>query len=124
MESWRHQLAVRSRQSGVIEVEIQFSSGEIGTYELEIPPAARSGSTGSCAKCPSATRSPVRRTRTRRFWSGASATICWRARRTRDLAKPPFDKPQSFLKLFHTAKQKKLVETVKAVKENAEKIVG
>jgi len=41
-----------------------------------------------------------------------------------DLAKPPFDKPQSFLKLFDGAKQKKLVETVKAIKENAVKIVG
>jgi len=41
-----------------------------------------------------------------------------------DLAKPPFDKPQSFLKLFDGARQKKLVETVKAIKENAEKIVG
>jgi len=41
-----------------------------------------------------------------------------------DLAKPPFDKPQSFLKLFDPARQKKLVETVKAIKENAMKIVG
>ena len=41
-----------------------------------------------------------------------------------DLAKPPFDKPQSFLKLFDGARQKKLVETVKAIKENAMKTVG
>lgn len=41
-----------------------------------------------------------------------------------DLAKPPFDKPQSFLKLFDGTKQRKLVETVKSFKENAEKIVG
>jgi type I restriction enzyme R subunit len=41
-----------------------------------------------------------------------------------DLAKPPFDKPQSFLKLFDGERAKKLVETVKAFRENAEKIVG
>lgn len=41
-----------------------------------------------------------------------------------DLAKPPFDKPQSFLKLFDGAKQKQLVETIKAIKENAVNIVG
>ena len=43
---------------------------------------------------------------------------------TADLAKPPFDKPQSFLKLFDGERAKKLVETVKAFRENAEKIVG
>ena len=36
MESWRHQLAVRSLQSGAIEVVLHFSSAEIGVYELEI----------------------------------------------------------------------------------------
>ena len=41
-----------------------------------------------------------------------------------DLAKPPFDKPQSFLKLFDGERAKKLVETVNAFRENAEKIVG
>ena len=41
-----------------------------------------------------------------------------------DLTKPPFDKPQSFLKLFDGEKQKRLVDTVKSIKENAEKIVG
>jgi len=41
-----------------------------------------------------------------------------------DLAKPPFDKPQNFLKLFDGERAKKLVETVKAFRENAEKIVG
>jgi type I restriction enzyme R subunit len=34
------------------------------------------------------------------------------------------NKPQSFMKLFDGAKQKKLVETVKAIKENAVKDVG
>jgi type I restriction enzyme R subunit len=41
-----------------------------------------------------------------------------------DLAKPPFDKPQSFMKLFDGTRQRKLVETVKLFKENAEKVVG
>ena len=41
-----------------------------------------------------------------------------------DLAKPPFDKPQNFLKLFDGERAKKLVETVKAFRENAEQIVG
>jgi len=41
-----------------------------------------------------------------------------------DLMKPPFDKPQSFVKLFDGAKQKRLVELVNQVKENALKIVG
>lgn len=41
-----------------------------------------------------------------------------------DLAKPPFDKPQSFIKLFDLEKQKRLVDTVKSFKENAIKIVG
>ena len=36
MESWRHQLVVRSRRSGAIEVELQFPSAEIGVYDLEI----------------------------------------------------------------------------------------
>ena len=40
------------------------------------------------------------------------------------LAKPPFDKPASFLKLFDPERQKKLVDTVKSIRENAEKIVG
>jgi type I restriction enzyme R subunit len=33
--------------------------------------------------------------------------------------KPPFDKPQSFIKLFDGAKQKKLVKLVMQIKENA-----
>ena len=41
-----------------------------------------------------------------------------------DLMKPPFDKPQSFVKLFDGAKQKRLVELVNQIKENALKIVG
>lgn len=41
-----------------------------------------------------------------------------------DLFKPPFDKPQSIIKLFDSTKQKKLVTVIKKIKENAEKIVG
>lgn len=40
------------------------------------------------------------------------------------LAKPPFDKPQSFIKLFAGATQKRMVETVKAIKENEVMFVG
>ncbi|WP_342476867.1 DEAD/DEAH box helicase family protein [Paenibacillus sp. FSL H7-0350] len=41
-----------------------------------------------------------------------------------ELVKPPFDKPQSFVKLFDGAKQKKLVETVTRIKDNAVKVIG
>lgn len=41
-----------------------------------------------------------------------------------ELMKPPFDKPQSFIKLFDGSKQKELVELVATIKENAVKIVG
>jgi type I restriction enzyme R subunit len=41
-----------------------------------------------------------------------------------ELAKPPFDKPQSFMKLFDGANQRRLMETVAAIRENAVKIVG
>ncbi|MBB6732817.1 DEAD/DEAH box helicase family protein [Cohnella zeiphila] len=41
-----------------------------------------------------------------------------------ELMKPPFDKPQSFIKLFDGARQKQLVELVTQIKENAVKIVG
>jgi len=41
-----------------------------------------------------------------------------------DLAKPPFDKPLSFIKLFDLETQKRLVDAVKSFKENAVKIVG
>jgi type I restriction enzyme R subunit len=41
-----------------------------------------------------------------------------------ELIRPPFDKPQSFVKLFDGAKQKRLVETVTRIKENAVKIIG
>lgn len=40
------------------------------------------------------------------------------------LMKPPFDKPQSFIKLFDGSKQKQIVEAVNQVKDNAVKIVG
>lgn len=41
-----------------------------------------------------------------------------------ELTKPPFDKPQSFIKLFDSAKQKRIVELVSKIKDNAIKIVG
>jgi type I restriction enzyme R subunit len=41
-----------------------------------------------------------------------------------ELMKPPFDKPQSFIKLFDELKQKRIVEAVTKIKENAVKIVG
>ncbi len=41
-----------------------------------------------------------------------------------ELTKPPFDKPQSFIKLFDGSKQKKIVELVTKIKENAVNIVG
>ena len=41
-----------------------------------------------------------------------------------ELMKPPFDHPQSFIKLFDGSKQKKIVETVKKIKDNAIDIVG
>jgi len=41
-----------------------------------------------------------------------------------ELTKPPFDKPQSFVKLFDGTKQRRLVEMVTQIKENAVKIMG
>lgn len=41
-----------------------------------------------------------------------------------ELMKPPFDKPQTFIKLFDGVRQRKIVETVQQIKENAVKIVG
>ncbi|MFD1136638.1 DEAD/DEAH box helicase family protein [Paenibacillus urinalis] len=41
-----------------------------------------------------------------------------------ELIKPPFDKPQSFIKLFDGTKQQRLVEMVTQIKENAVKIIG
>lgn len=40
------------------------------------------------------------------------------------LMKPPFDRPQSFTKLFDSSKQKQIVKTVTQIKDNAVKIVG
>jgi len=40
-----------------------------------------------------------------------------------ELMKPPFDKPQSFIKLFDSSKQKKIIETITKIKENAIKVV-
>ncbi len=39
-----------------------------------------------------------------------------------DLFKPPFDRPVSFLRLFDPKRQSAIVETVKAIKENATRI--
>jgi len=41
-----------------------------------------------------------------------------------ELMKPPFDKPQSFIRLFDGSRQKRIVETITKIKENAVKIVG
>lgn len=41
-----------------------------------------------------------------------------------ELTKPPFDKPQSFIKLFDGAKQRRLIEMVTQIKENAVQIMG
>lgn len=41
-----------------------------------------------------------------------------------ELTKPPFDKPQSFIKLFDGSKQKRIVELVTKIKDNAVKTVG
>lgn len=41
-----------------------------------------------------------------------------------ELMKPPFDKPQSFIKLFDGAKQKQIVEAVTSIKDNAVKVIG
>jgi len=41
-----------------------------------------------------------------------------------ELTKPPFDRPQSFIKLFDGSKQKRIVELVLKIKDNAVKIVG
>ena len=41
-----------------------------------------------------------------------------------ELTKPPFDKPQSFIKLFDPVKQKKFVHIINEVKENATKVIS
>lgn len=41
-----------------------------------------------------------------------------------DLTKPPFDKPQTFIKLFDVDKQKKFVSIINEVKDNAVKVSG
>jgi len=41
-----------------------------------------------------------------------------------ELMKPPFDKPQSFIKLFDSSKQRKIIETITKIKENAINVVG
>jgi type I restriction enzyme, R subunit len=41
-----------------------------------------------------------------------------------ELTKPPFDKPQSFIRLFDPAKQKKLVHIINQVKDNATQTIS
>ncbi|MBP2629729.1 MAG: type restriction-modification system subunit (endonuclease) [Firmicutes bacterium] len=41
-----------------------------------------------------------------------------------ELMKPPFDKPQSFIKLFDKTKQQRIVELVSKIKDNAVKVIG
>ena len=38
--------------------------------------------------------------------------------------KPPFDKPVMFIKLFDSATQKKMVELINSIKENAERVIA
>lgn len=40
------------------------------------------------------------------------------------LIQPPFDKPHKFIKLFDGSKQKKIVELISKIKENAVKAMG
>ena len=42
----------------------------------------------------------------------------------KDLQKPPFDKPVSFMKLFDPGRKKKLIEAIEAVKKNAVEITA
>jgi len=41
-----------------------------------------------------------------------------------ELMKPPFDKPQRFINLFDSSKQKQIFDVVKQIKDNAVRIVG
>ena len=41
-----------------------------------------------------------------------------------ELVNPPFDKPQSFIKLFDSPKQKRILELLSRIKDNAVKVVG
>lgn len=41
-----------------------------------------------------------------------------------ELVKPPFDKPQSFIKLFDGSKQQEIVAVVKRIRDNAVKVIG
>ncbi|WP_088227375.1 DEAD/DEAH box helicase family protein [Desulfosporosinus sp. FKB] len=41
-----------------------------------------------------------------------------------ELTKPPFDKPQSLMKLFDGTKQKQIIEVVKQIRENAVQIIS
>lgn len=41
-----------------------------------------------------------------------------------DLAKPPFDKPVSFMKLFDPGRKKKMIDAIEAVKKNAVEIIA
>jgi len=41
-----------------------------------------------------------------------------------ELMKPPFDKPVMFIKLFDIATQKKIVQLINSIKDNAEKVIA
>ena len=41
-----------------------------------------------------------------------------------ELTRPPFDKPQSFMKLFDEEKRKEFVNIINEVKDNATKIIS
>jgi len=42
----------------------------------------------------------------------------------KDLQKPPFDKPVSFIKLFDAKRRTEIMKTIQSITENATKIVG
>ncbi len=41
-----------------------------------------------------------------------------------ELMKPPFDKPVMFIKLFDTSTQKKIIQLINSIKDNAERVVA
>ena len=42
----------------------------------------------------------------------------------KELQKPPFDKPVSFIKLFDAKRRVEIMKTIQSITENATKIVG
>lgn len=42
----------------------------------------------------------------------------------KELQKPPFDKPISFIKLFDAKRRKELIDTINSIKENAMQVTA